>query len=112
MSLILQVEHIGIHPNEQDKRYGATPLHYAASSGHLKMVKFLLPRVMKVQPDYDGATPLHDAAVQGHMAVSESQCSTLNDQSRWEPCMTHLISRTSVAACECYQSSLLARKSR
>ena len=59
-----------MHPNETDTRYGATPLHYAASAGHLKLIKFILPRIIRIIPDYDGATPLHDAAVQGHITVS------------------------------------------
>jgi len=59
-----------MRPDEADSKYGATPLHYAASVGHLKIVKFLLSKLSAVAVDHDGATPLHDAAVQGHLAVS------------------------------------------
>ncbi|XP_067945987.1 ankyrin repeat domain-containing protein 53-like isoform X2 [Watersipora subatra] len=62
------IEHIGLPSNEADQKYGATPLHYAANSGHPKIIRYLLHRITKVHTDYDGATPLHDAAMHGHLA--------------------------------------------
>ena len=64
------MEHIGLSVNKGDTKYGATPLHYAANGGHVKVIKFILSKIDKINPDYDGATPLHEAAAQGHLTVS------------------------------------------
>ena len=39
----------------------ATPLHFAASRGHLNVVKWLLKRGAKISPDKFGNTPVNDA---------------------------------------------------
>ena len=53
----------------QDK-YGATPLHRAASRGHLDIVKVLLSaNASPNMADGEGNTPLHLAADEGHKKV-------------------------------------------
>ncbi len=39
----------------------ATPLHFAASRGHLAAVRWLIKRGAQLTPDKFGKTPLHDA---------------------------------------------------
>lgn len=48
---------------------GATPLHFAASGGHYRILERLLHLGAKVIEDDWGGTPLHDAAEKGELEV-------------------------------------------
>ena len=49
---------------------GSTPLHFAATGGHLPMVQYLLAHDAAVNAVTSGGiTPLHEAAENGHLAV-------------------------------------------
>lgn len=51
---------------------GVTPLHRAAYTGQVGVVKCLLKHQADVNlPDSDGCTALHKAAEQGHLSVAE-----------------------------------------
>eukprot|EP00455_Lapot_gusevi_P000497 TRINITY_DN10229_c0_g1_i3.p1 TRINITY_DN10229_c0_g1~~TRINITY_DN10229_c0_g1_i3.p1 ORF type:complete len:166 (+),score=10.84 TRINITY_DN10229_c0_g1_i3:78-575(+) len=60
--------HKGTNPNRSDE-YGYTPLHNAASSGHLEICELLLQHGASVNAAECGATPLHRAAFRGHTQV-------------------------------------------
>jgi hypothetical protein len=50
--------------------HGATPLHYAASNGHIEIVRLLLQNGAEVNVRNNrGNTPLHSAAYQGHIDI-------------------------------------------
>ena len=48
---------------------GATPLHFAASKGHAHVVKWLLERGAKIEPDKFGKTPIDDAIENNQVEV-------------------------------------------
>ena len=51
---------------------GDTPLHYAASSGHLLVCKEIMQYVEDINPKSDtGYTPLHFAAYEGYLDICE-----------------------------------------
>ena len=59
--------------------FGLIPLHYAASSGHLDVVKYLERLCDPMTTDYEGCTPLHYACANAHVDVakyliSEAHC--------------------------------------
>lgn len=56
-----QVEDQGVDPNLRDGD-GATPLHFAASRGHLAAVRWLLNHGAKLSLDKYGKSPINDAA--------------------------------------------------
>lgn len=56
-----QVEDQGVDPNLRDGD-GATPLHFAASRGHLTAVRWLLSHGAKLSLDKYGKSPINDAA--------------------------------------------------
>lgn len=57
----MQVEEQGVDPNLRDGD-GATPLHFAASRGHLSAVRWLLSVGAKLSLDKYGKSPINDAA--------------------------------------------------
>lgn len=57
----LKVEDQGVDPNLRDGD-GATPLHFAASRGHLSCVRWLLNHGAKLSLDKYGKSPINDAA--------------------------------------------------
>lgn len=61
MVFFLQVEDQGVDPNLRDGD-GATPLHFAASRGHLTCVRWLLSHGAKLSLDKYGKSPINDAA--------------------------------------------------
>ncbi|KAL8922751.1 MAG: hypothetical protein Q9172_003466 [Xanthocarpia lactea] len=65
------VEHGGCDTSIQDQQR-RTPLHEAARSGRVQLVKSLLQREAEVNlPDIDGWTPLHHAALNGYDEIVE-----------------------------------------
>ncbi|ETE58785.1 hypothetical protein L345_15491, partial [Ophiophagus hannah] len=55
-----------VHLSEQDED-GATPMHFAASRGHAKVLSWLLLHGGEIAVDQWGGTPLHDAAENGEL---------------------------------------------
>lgn len=56
-----KVQDQGVDPNLRDGD-GATPLHFAASRGHLSVVRWLLKHGAKLSLDKYGKSPINDAA--------------------------------------------------
>jgi len=50
---------------------GATPLHFAASRGHVNVVRWLLTRRAKICLDKFGRSPLNDAAENEQLEVHQ-----------------------------------------
>ena len=59
------------HDNKNPKNsWKETPLHFAASKGHLKICKYIVDKVEDKNPkNILGRTPLHYAAIIGHLEV-------------------------------------------
>ena len=68
----LQVQEQGVDPNLRDGD-GATPLHFAASRGHVETVRWLLRHGARLVLDKFGKSPINDAAENQQMEV----CMTL-----------------------------------
>ena len=66
----LQVEEQGVDPNLRDGD-GATPLHFAASRGHLTAVRWLLNHGAKLSLDKYGKSPINDAAENQQVEVDK-----------------------------------------
>lgn len=49
---------------------GATPVHFAASRGHVTTLKWLLKHGARITIDKFGKSPLNDAAENEHMEVT------------------------------------------
>ncbi|KAH9634274.1 hypothetical protein HF086_011534 [Spodoptera exigua] len=56
----------GVDPNARDGD-GATPLHFAASRGHLSTVRWLLRHGARLHLDRHGKSPINDAAENHHL---------------------------------------------
>lgn len=56
-----QIQDQGVDPNLRDGD-GATPLHFAASRGHLETVRWLLKHGARLSLDKFGKSPINDAA--------------------------------------------------
>lgn len=64
----IQVMNHGLKVNDKDFD-GTTPLHLAASNGHVDVITWLLDNGALVLSDALGGTPLHDAAEHGQLQV-------------------------------------------
>ena len=58
--LFLQIEDRGVPIDACDGDH-ATPLHFAASKGHIDIVRWLVDRGAAILPDKFGKTPVDDA---------------------------------------------------
>lgn len=67
----LQIQDQGVDPNLRDGD-GATPLHFAASRGHLDTVRWLLKHGARLSLDKFGKSPINDAAENQQVEVSGS----------------------------------------
>lgn len=84
--------HKGANVNEK-YRYGHCPLHIAAESGHVEVVKVLLQHnnIDVNVKDPNGCSPLHMAAQQGHVALVEVLLQhnnidkNIQEQDEWTP---------------------------
>jgi hypothetical protein len=65
---VLQVQEQGVDPNLRDGD-GATPLHFAASRGHVETVRWLLRHGARLVLDKFGKSPINDAAENQQMEV-------------------------------------------
>ena len=51
-------------------RYGVSPLHLAASNGHIEIVKILALLANNINaPDLNGMTPIRWAQIEGHIEI-------------------------------------------
>lgn len=67
LKLIKQYENEDVNAVDSE---GNTPLHWAAQSGYLRMVKYLKNRGANVKArNSSGSTPLHTAACEGHLNI-------------------------------------------
>lgn len=67
--LFFQIQDQGVDPNLRDGD-GATPLHFAASRGHLETVRWLLKHGARLSLDKYGKSPINDAAENQQVEVS------------------------------------------
>ena len=65
---MFQVQEQGVDPNLRDGD-GATPLHFAASRGHVETVRWLLCHGARLVLDKFGKSPINDAAENQQMEV-------------------------------------------
>ncbi|RZF37270.1 hypothetical protein LSTR_LSTR014787 [Laodelphax striatellus] len=88
---VLKVQDQGVDPNLADGD-GASPLHFAASRGHLDCVRWLLRHGAKLSLDKFGKSPINDAAENQQMECSYADC--VNYTAGREPFYLHLPSST------------------
>lgn len=70
---------------------GATPMHFAASRGHAKVLSWLLLHGGEIVTDNWGGTPLHDAAENGELEVGA--CVLFLDSVTWLNGTLHFVSQ-------------------
>lgn len=76
--LRFQIQEQGVDPNLRDGD-GATPLHFAASRGHLETVRWLLRHGARLSLDKYGKSPINDAAENQQVEVKDTrQCININ----------------------------------
>lgn len=83
--MLFQVQDQGVDPNLRDGD-GATPLHFAASRGHLDTVRWLLKHGARLSLDKYGKSPINDAAENQQVEVSHYSISfhcTLDQRNNW-----------------------------
>lgn len=68
----MQIQDQGVDPNLRDID-GATPLHFAASRGHVDTVRWLLRHGGRLTLDKYGKSPINDAAENQQVEVSLSK---------------------------------------
>lgn len=66
----MQIEDQGVDPNLKDAD-GATPVHFAASCGHIDALKLLLKHGGQITIDRYGKSPIDDALQNDHTEVIE-----------------------------------------
>ncbi|GBP67761.1 Espin [Eumeta japonica] len=69
--MLFQIVERGVDPNSRDGD-GATPLHFAASRGHLSTVRWLLRHGAKLHLDHHGKSPINDAAENHHLELERN----------------------------------------
>lgn len=69
--VLFQIQDQGVDPNLRDGD-GATPLHFAASRGHLDTVRWLLKHGARLSLDKFGKSPINDAAENQQVEVSKN----------------------------------------
>jgi hypothetical protein len=74
------------HENKNPRNtWKETPLHFAASKGHLKICTYIIDKVEQKNPKcIKGRTPLHYAAISGHLEVCLLIMPKIQDKSPYD----------------------------
>ncbi|KAJ9439762.1 hypothetical protein DIPPA_18977, partial [Diplonema papillatum] len=88
----------GINKNVRDLIRSQTPLHYAATFGHVEAVNALLASGAAVSLDYDGNGPLALAAISGHREAVSALVQHSSGPRSWTALHHCAISRSNLQA--------------